>query len=48
MTDEQKIILQILISLNEGNSSYYIDRVKIAISQYDELIRLTRIVGDKK
>ena len=36
---KEELIIQLLISLNQGNSGYIQDRVRYAIEQYDELVR---------
>lgn len=36
--EKEEIIYELLLSLNNGNTCYVNDRVKLAISQYDELV----------
>ena len=36
--NREEIIIQLLISLNQGNSGYIDERVKYAIEQYDKLV----------
>ena len=47
MTKEE-IILQLVLSLNRGNSGGAYDRVSIAINQYDKLVAYGIIKEDKE
>ena len=47
MTREE-IILQLLISLNQGNCSYANQRVDIAIEQYNQLVEKSVIEDERK
>lgn len=46
MTKEE-IILQLVLSLNHGNSCYIHDRVGYAIDQYEQLVERGIIKEDK-
>ena len=37
--NREEIIMQLLISLNQGNSGYINERVRYAIEQYDKLVK---------
>ena len=39
MTEKENMIFQILLSLNNGNSGYADERVRLAVKQYDQLIK---------
>jgi hypothetical protein len=45
---KEEIILDLVKSLNMGNSCSYDDRVNIAISQYDQMVRLGVICTHKR
>ena len=47
MNDRIQIILQILCSLNQGNTGYSNDRVDVAIRQYNQLVDKEIIQGAK-
>ena len=47
MNDRSQIILQILCSLNQGNTGYAQDRVNLAIQQYNQLVEHEIIGGPK-
>ena len=47
MNDRSQIILQILCSLNQGNTGYSTDRVNVAIQQYNQLVDKDIIQGAK-
>jgi hypothetical protein len=36
---KQEIIMKLLISLNQGNSGYIVDRVQYATEQYEKLVK---------
>ena len=38
MVKKEEIIMQLLISLNQGNCGYIQDRVRYAIEQYNKLV----------
>lgn len=47
MQDKQTIIIELVKSLNAGNTSYSQDRVKIAIQQYNQLVDYEIVKGPK-
>lgn len=47
MNDRSQIILQLLCSLNQGNTGYSTDRVDVAIQQYNQLVDKDIIQGAK-
>ena len=47
MSETTKIILELLCSLNQGNTGYSQDRVNLAIQQYNQLVE-HEIVGGAK
>jgi len=47
MSETTKIILEILYSLNQGNTGYSQDRVNVAIQQYNQLVEHEIIGGPK-
>ena len=48
MDTKAKIILDLVLSLNKGNSGYIDERVRYAIEQYDKLVRAGIIVEEDK
>lgn len=48
MDTKAKIIFDLVLSLNKGNSGYIDDRVAHAIYQYDQLVRAGIIVEESK
>ena len=47
MSEQAKIILELLYSLNKGNTGYAQDRVSMAVSQYNQLV-LENIIEGKR
>lgn len=48
MDTKAKIIFDLVLSLNKGNSGYIDDRVAHAIYQYDQLVRAGIIKEENK
>ena len=46
--NKAEIILELVKSLNMGNTCYYSDRVAMAIQQYDELVKRGIIKEDNQ
>ena len=47
--NKEELIIQLLISLNQGNSGYINDRVDYAINQYKKLVEKKIIIeGENK
>lgn len=47
MLDKETVILELVKSLNAGNTGYSQDRVKTAIQQYNQLVEYEIMKGPK-
>lgn len=45
--NKENLIIELLVSLNQGNSGYINDRVKYAIEQYNQLVENNIIIENQ-